>query len=178
VLLGKAEKLLFEDVFELLDTGRSQATHHGIGQISIDGHFDRGQQPCFFDFVSTDRCDLIFGRDFRLAPRSASLRKYAYYRESCPRSTSSSGSERQVGLSFFGIWRSVWCKRSTQCQQASTCTKNRTNCRSKILPRFIAMILLTLEFGGGGGSRTRVRKSFQQRAFMLFPVHFCLVIDT
>ncbi len=31
--------------------------------------------------------------------------------------------------------------------------------------------------GGGGGSRTRVRKNFQQRAFMLFPVHFCLVID-
>jgi hypothetical protein len=34
------------------------------------------------------------------------------------------------------------------------------------------------ENGGGGGSRTHVRKNFQQRAFMLFPVHFCLVIAT
>ena len=30
--------------------------------------------------------------------------------------------------------------------------------------------------GGGGGSRTRVRNYLQQRAFMLFHVHFCLVI--
>ena len=29
-----------------------------------------------------------------------------------------------------------------------------------------------LRDGGGGGSRTRVRNWFQQRAFMLFPVHF------
>ena len=27
-------------------------------------------------------------------------------------------------------------------------------------------------YGGGGGSRTRVRNYVQQRAFMLFPVHF------
>jgi hypothetical protein len=31
--------------------------------------------------------------------------------------------------------------------------------------------------GGGGGSRTHVRKNFQQRAFMLFHVPLCLVID-
>src|ERR1039458_3915590 len=31
--------------------------------------------------------------------------------------------------------------------------------------------------GGGGGSRTRVRNYLQQRAFMLFRVPFCLVID-
>jgi hypothetical protein len=34
------------------------------------------------------------------------------------------------------------------------------------------------KIGGGGGSRTHVRKNFQQRAFMLFPYRFCLVIDT
>ena len=27
-------------------------------------------------------------------------------------------------------------------------------------------------YGGGGGSRTRVRKNLRQRVFMLFPVHF------
>ena len=45
------------------------------------------------------------------------------------------------------------------------------------LSRSEKKILEKRKDGGGGGSRTRVRKSFQQRAFMLFPVHFCLVID-
>src|SRR5438067_6109191 len=41
------------------------------------------------------------------------------------------------------------------------------------LSRSEKKILEKRKDGGGGGSRTRVRKSFQQRAYMLFPVHFC-----
>jgi hypothetical protein len=48
--------------------------------------------------------------------------------------------------------------------------------------RFSALIVKCLKDklfrnGGGGGSRTRVRNYHQQRAFMLFRVHLCLVID-
>ena len=43
--------------------------------------------------------------------------------------------------------------------------------------RFRQVIDNKRKYGGGGGSRTRVRNYLQQRAFMLFHVRFCLVID-
>jgi hypothetical protein len=60
VLFGESEELLFEDVFKLLDCGRSQTVRLGIGQITLDSLFHYGQRPRLFDFVSVHRNDLVF----------------------------------------------------------------------------------------------------------------------
>jgi hypothetical protein len=54
------------------------------------------------------------------------------------------------------------------------------NKRSSILKGsflFVFSCLFDKRNGGGGGSRTHVRNYLQQRAFMLFRVPLCLVID-
>ena len=78
--------------------------------------------------------------------------------------------------------RSTWgVAAATRACRGSVYSLRRDECRRtalQLLPESCNLFMVKkLVVGGGGGSRTHVRKNFQQRAFMLFHVHLCLVID-